>query len=737
MSKEPEKPEYFGKYILHEKFAAGGMAEVFLCRAPGVGVAGKFSAMKRILPQFSNNTEFIRMFKDEAKIALNLTHSNIVSIFEFGIENDQLFLVMDLVEGKNLRQVLNKLSKENQHLKVEYVLHIINQLSIGLDHAHRCLDGSTGKPLNIIHRDISPQNIMISYNGEIKIIDFGIAKAESQMEATKAGTLKGKFGYMSPEQAEGQIVDLRTDIFSVGIMLWEMLANERLFIANNEINTLKKIRACQVPSLNKFNPNIPPELEKIIAKVLHKDRNLRYQTAGAFSKDLTLFMNKHYPEFIPNSFSEYMRSVYGDEIQAFRNKLIEFSKMQRDEQKTDAIPPPKPKKTIDLTSDDFGFDNDNSFVPKSAVKSNANKKKRKRTNKNILDEKTQITGSHKNPLTKEGEHKSSADDQLPSYINEFDEQMDNSTPQVNKTESLEDSGMITQKNNSFYVQEEFEDETPSRNIQTDSMEQSQQSYSTSSYNGPPLETYKKSNLKRNFVRFAIFLLMAFSTYLYFREDFSQELMPIEELASNIINQVSPIEGAKQSTSKDPEMNVSKKSEELDEIFEKNKDKPKDSADILKSMLDKKLAKEFGGVVIQSFPSGAEIYINGQNSGYITPAKILVPESEFFNVTLKRNGFISYERKGVTRNELLKNKINATLFEDHVAYLGIDVIPSRNARVYINGKALIEARLPIRSYKVPAGTRIVIKAVNPYNNSVDVRTVKLKKNDRQNVILRLK
>src|SRR5690606_1727145 len=149
-----------------------------------------------------------------------------------GVERSQFFLVMEYVEGRNLRQVLNELKKSNTQFTIEQIVYMTKEVAAGLDHAHRCIDGATGKPLNITHRDMSPQNIMVSFEGEVKIIDFGIAKAETQLEATKAGTLKGKFGYMSPEQADGMPIDLRTDIFSLGIVLWELLANDRLFTSS-------------------------------------------------------------------------------------------------------------------------------------------------------------------------------------------------------------------------------------------------------------------------------------------------------------------------------------------------------------------------------------------------------------------------------------------------------------------------------------------------------------------------
>lgn len=319
--------EAFGKYILLEKLAVGGMAEIYLARNSGSAGVSKFVAIKRILPQFTEQTEFIDMFKDEAKIAVNLSHANVVSIYEFGMEKDAFFLAMDYIEGRNLRQILNKMKKSSQSFSIEQVLYIIKEVAAGLDHAHRCIDANTGKPLNIIHRDMSPQNVMVSFEGEVKIVDFGIAKAETQLETTRAGTLKGKFGYMSPEQAEGQPVDLRTDVFALGIVLWELLANDRLFVANNEVNTLRKIKDCQVPSLRKINPNIPPELERIVGKALAKDRNLRYQTSAAFHRDLSRFLNRQYPDFSPQDFSVFVKTLFAGEILESRKKMIEYAQI--------------------------------------------------------------------------------------------------------------------------------------------------------------------------------------------------------------------------------------------------------------------------------------------------------------------------------------------------------------------------------------------------------------------------
>lgn len=318
--------ESFGKYLLLERLAAGGMAEVYLAKSSGAGGVAKFLAIKRILPQYSDNPEFIDMFKEEAKIAINLSHANVVSIYEFGVEAKQFYLVMEYLEGQNLRQILNHLKKETKEFSIDQIVYIIKQVAAGLEHAHRCIDGSTGKPLNITHRDMSPQNIMISFEGEVKVVDFGIAKAESQLEQTRAGTIKGKFGYMSPEQAEGHVVDSRTDIFSLGIILWELLAKDRLFTAPSEAATLRKIRECQIPPLRRINPSIPAELERICNKALSKELSLRYQSCADLHRDLNRFLNTSYPEFSPQDFSYFMKNSFAEMFLENRRKQVEYAK---------------------------------------------------------------------------------------------------------------------------------------------------------------------------------------------------------------------------------------------------------------------------------------------------------------------------------------------------------------------------------------------------------------------------
>jgi serine/threonine protein kinase len=349
MIKVMSNVEQFGKYILLEKIAAGGMAEVYLAKSSGANGVSKFVAVKRILPQYSDNQEFIEMFKDEANVAINLNHSNVVTIYDFGIERGQFYLVMEFVEGRNLRQILNELKKINKSVSISQAVYIIKEAAAGLDHAHRCTDSKSGKPLNITHRDMSPQNIMISFEGDSKVIDFGIAKAEKESEATKAGTLKGKFAYMSPEQSEGLPIDPRTDVFALGIILWELLANDRLFTGSNEAAILRKVRDCQIPPIRKINPLVPTELERIVTKALAKDKNVRYQTAANLQKDLNRFLNTQYPDFSSHDFSAFIKECFKDAFTEGREKLVQYSKIERSNNLSSDLTATEP--AVTLTTD--------------------------------------------------------------------------------------------------------------------------------------------------------------------------------------------------------------------------------------------------------------------------------------------------------------------------------------------------------------------------------------------------
>ena len=314
----------FGKYTIIKKLASGGMADILLASDLSPTGFGRFVVIKRALSKFSENEEFKDMFKNEGKVACNLKHRNITPIYEFGIEKNQFFLSMEYISGRNLREFVKRLQAYKQPMGIPNIVHTVKEVASGLNYAHNAIDSNTGQPLNLIHRDVSPQNIMLSFDGEIKLIDFGIAKI-ADTNLTRAGHLKGKFSYMSPEQAHGEVLDERTDIFCLGIILWELLANKRLFASSNEMSTLKKVKNCDIPNIQKLNPQVPTELSDIVKKALSKNKNSRYKTAAKLEQDLNLFLNKNYPEYSHYNFVSLIKQVYRKKIMEEREHLKAYS----------------------------------------------------------------------------------------------------------------------------------------------------------------------------------------------------------------------------------------------------------------------------------------------------------------------------------------------------------------------------------------------------------------------------
>ncbi|MCX4239592.1 serine/threonine protein kinase [Paraliomyxa miuraensis] len=272
------------------KLDAGGMAEVYVAEAESMAGFKKKVAIKRILPNLLKDERFVRMFLDEARLSLHLSHANIVSVFDIGKSSSTYFIVMEYVEGINLKGILQEFSRKRQTFPVPLTIWILNEVLKGLDYAHRLRDPETGRILGIVHRDISPPNILVSWNGEVKLTDFGLAKASTQLESTDPGVVKGKFSYLSPEAASGLEVDARADIFAVGILAYEMLTGRRLFLGESDYQTVQMVRAADVPSINAQNSSVPSELEDIIRKALARDVDERFQTASDFADDLLGFL---------------------------------------------------------------------------------------------------------------------------------------------------------------------------------------------------------------------------------------------------------------------------------------------------------------------------------------------------------------------------------------------------------------------------------------------------------------
>jgi serine/threonine protein kinase len=285
--------EKFGKYVLVKLIAMGGMAEVFLAKEFGISGFQRILAIKRVLPHLAQDHEFIEMFTGEARLSAQLTHPNIVQIYEFGIIDESYYLAMEYIDGLTLSDLLSRYAWKKQVLPLELTLLIIAELCQGLEYAHnkRSLNN---EPLNIVHRDISPKNAMLSYDGAVKLMDFGIAKAaDQQRQETISGTIKGKISYLSPEQVMGQKLDRRSDLFSLGVVFWEMLTSQRCFTGDNEFAILYKIRMAEVAPPSSFNRAVPKELDAIVLKVLKLDREERHQSAEELHNELNQFRYKH------------------------------------------------------------------------------------------------------------------------------------------------------------------------------------------------------------------------------------------------------------------------------------------------------------------------------------------------------------------------------------------------------------------------------------------------------------
>ena len=277
------------RYQVIERIDAGGMAEVFKAEATSMQGFQKLVAIKRVLPSLTKNERFVRMFLDEAKVSLHLNHTNCVQVFDLGIADGTYFIVMEFVDGTNLKNILETMARRGEVFPVELAVYIAIEICKGLSHAHAKRDLSD-EPLRIIHRDISPPNVLVSREGEIKITDFGLAKAQSQVETTDPGVVKGKFGYLSPEAANGDPIDLRTDIFAVGILLWEMLVGKRLFLGASDYDTLKLVQNATVDPLGHYRSDIPHQLVEIVERTLAKDLDRRYENAASLATDLARFL---------------------------------------------------------------------------------------------------------------------------------------------------------------------------------------------------------------------------------------------------------------------------------------------------------------------------------------------------------------------------------------------------------------------------------------------------------------
>jgi serine/threonine protein kinase/Flp pilus assembly protein TadD len=318
------EPVRFGKYQLLKKIAVGGMAELYQAKITGVQGFEKLIAIKRLLPHLTSDEELIRAFIDEARLAAYLQHQNIIQIYDFGCMEGRYFIAMEFLFGQDLRSVIQRAEKIGRPLSLTHSLYVVSRICEGLHYSHQLTDFNN-QPLHIIHRDISPPNILITYEGEVKIVDFGIAKAAGRISTTQVGKIKGKIPYMSPEQAEGEEIDHRSDIFSAGILLYEMIGRRRMF-QGDAFQVLAKVRRAAFDPPEAFDIDIPPAVMRVIQRALAKEPNLRYQSAGNMQADVEACLSQM--RFRPSSrtLAVYMRELFhGETVLALNQAQAEIA----------------------------------------------------------------------------------------------------------------------------------------------------------------------------------------------------------------------------------------------------------------------------------------------------------------------------------------------------------------------------------------------------------------------------
>src|SRR6476620_9222880 len=340
------------RYRITERVAAGGMAEVFRGVAESMRGFKKNIAIKRILPSLTKNKKFVAMFLDEARLSLALQHANIVQVFDIGHSEDTYFIVMEYVDGVDLKALLEWRRRINRRVPIAHGLYMVLEMCKGLAYAHELPNPETGKPLGIVHRDISPPNVLISKQGEVKVVDFGLAKATSQIETTDPGVVKGKMSYLSPEAARGAVVDHRADIFAVGILLYELLTGKRLFYGETDYQTVELVRNAKIPPIKPQNPQVEPELEDIVRKALAKRKEDRYQNATDIQDALAQYAYSRGLKVIARDIAELVRQCLEDRrMQSgegksktsiidhlLQDEIAKFTSVEEDEQDAGARP---------------------------------------------------------------------------------------------------------------------------------------------------------------------------------------------------------------------------------------------------------------------------------------------------------------------------------------------------------------------------------------------------------------
>ncbi|MBW2527400.1 MAG: serine/threonine protein kinase, partial [Deltaproteobacteria bacterium] len=314
---------FVGRYRVVDEIGVGGMASVHLARVDGPGGFQKWVAIKRIHPHLVEDDQFVDMFLDEARIAAGINHANVAQVFDLGKDESTYWIAMEYLHGEPLRELMRRLDEQNAIIPFTLAARLIADAAEGLHGAHE-LRGRNGQLLNLVHRDVTPHNLFVTYDGYTKVVDFGIAKVVDRLASTRAGTLKGKLAYMSPEQVRGQEVDRRTDIFALGVVLWELTTNRRLFRMDTDLDTLEKVQACVVPLPSHVVPNYPRDLEEVVMRALAQRQEDRYQTAREFSRALQGFLMRQGTFVGPEDVGDYMKRTFVDRVEK-RESYLEWA----------------------------------------------------------------------------------------------------------------------------------------------------------------------------------------------------------------------------------------------------------------------------------------------------------------------------------------------------------------------------------------------------------------------------
>lgn len=595
-----KKFEKFGKYTLVKKIAMGGMAEIFIATNGASEGISKFVVLKRILPQFSANKNFIEMFKNEGKITANLKHANMVSIHEFGMDQDLFYITMDYISGCSLKDLMNRVKKKKVKLSIPSIVNIIRSIASALHYAHTYIDPSTGLPLNIIHRDVSPHNILLGFNGDIKLIDFGIAKgADSSL--TSAGVMKGKFSYMSPEQVELQSekLDHRTDIYSLGVVLWELLAGRKLFQGATVNEIIESIKKSDIPDIRTLRSNIPVGLVKILNLTLAKNREKRYQSAEKLERHLGAFLNHEYTSFSNFDFQLFMKNLYENQILKERKFFVESSKILSEPQALEENQVPEENQVTEQESDPSVVKQ----APKIAF-----------ADRDVSNNKT---SEFKAEIRSKTQSKS-----MRAPVRYTDQ------PRLGDT--------MVQKAPLLTVDEDDK-------VELQEQKQSEQLGNETSY----ISLYEEANSrKRSYERSktaaSAFILMALIGGGYFLLAFFDITPGLQSILAPSVLQ--------EEYSAPPGENdhpLYKKSIDNNLIGQQGRSR----------QLDRKVASQTFSVFIETIPSGSDIYLNDEKVSKNTPAEIEIPVSGDHTLTLKKRGYESVEIKNLRPNQEIKIKLN--------------------------------------------------------------------------------